>query len=472
MVTPRHGHSAVRLLDGRVLVVGGESARGDGVTSAELYDPATGTWSATANMLRPRGGFPATLLRDGRVLLGDIDDPEADLPIEGAEVYDPASGTWSATGQMIEDGGSGLTATLLHDGKVLVAGNRAQLYDPDSGTWSATGTDNIPGYKHLAILMSDGKVLLAGGEVIAEPRSHDTDAASVYDPVTGTWTAIANMQAPHSGFDTMALLLGDGKVLVYSRLRSEVYDPTTRTWTALSMPTEFMPDPWALLSDGTVLTGAIDEPPEGSHPDACAAAVYDPQTWSLTTGSTMLRCNDSPPDSSFTLLLDGTVLKAGGRDCTNDGSGVCVSTGAAGLYVPSGVSLPPFSFPSPTPPVFPSPTPVPPLLPPAAGPVPPNARSWTVTVDNESSEPATLFVAEDGDGGLRLVGSATPNVVPAGTSTKVTFRFPAKGPDDGWITVNPRRGEGADVGSVGAGDIGMPGKILIRAEGDSGWLGP
>ena len=77
MGTPRSGHTAVRLLDGRVLVVGG--ANGDeNDTSAELYDPASGTWSATGNMLKPRGGFPATLLRDGRVLVGDGDDPNAD----------------------------------------------------------------------------------------------------------------------------------------------------------------------------------------------------------------------------------------------------------------------------------------------------------------------------------------------------------------------------------------------------------
>ena len=73
---------------------------------------------------------------------------------------------------------------------------------------------------------------------------------------------------------------------------------------------------------------------------------------------------------------------------------------------------------------------------------------------------------------LRLVGSATPNVVPAGATVQVTFRFPAKGPDEGWITVNPRLGDGADVGLVGAGDIGIPGKILIREEGDWGWLSP
>ena len=70
MVTPRSYQMAVRLLDGRVLVVGGQSDAGDGLTSAELYDPATGTWSATGDMLGPTDGFPATLLRDGTVLVG------------------------------------------------------------------------------------------------------------------------------------------------------------------------------------------------------------------------------------------------------------------------------------------------------------------------------------------------------------------------------------------------------------------
>ena len=125
-------------------------------------------------------------------------------------------------------------------------------------------------------------------------------------------------------------------------------------------------------------------------------------------------------------------------------------------------SLPASPSPSPTP--VPSPTPRPTPLPPAAGPVPPNARTWKVTVDNRSSEPATLFVAGDG---LRLVGSATPNVVPAGATVQVTFLFPA---DGGWIYVNPRPGEGGSL--VNADQIGIPGKILITADGQVGWLSP
>jgi hypothetical protein len=85
-------------------------------------------------------------------------------------------------------------------------------------------------------------------------------------------------------------------------------------------------------------------------------------------------------------------------------------------------------------------------------------------VDNRSSDPATLFVAESG---LRLVGLATPNVVPAGATVEVTFLFPA---DGGWIYVNPRPGYGG--GLVSAADIGIPGMIMIGTEGDGGWLSP
>ena len=125
--------------------------------------------------------------------------------------------------------------------------------------------------------------------------------------------------------------------------------------------------------------------------------------------------------------------------------------------------------PSYSPPASPSPTPRPTPratpLPPAAGPVPPNARSWTVTVDNKSSEPAMLFVAGDG---LELVGSATPNVAPAGSTVQVTFLFPAI--EDGWIYVNPRPGEGGSL--VDADQIGIPGKIVITADGQEVWASP
>ena len=235
MGTPRDRFTAVRLLDGRVLVVGG--ANDDETdTSAELYEPDSGTWTATGSMLNPPRGFPATLLRDGRVLVGDVDDPDPavdDDEIAGAEVYDPASGTWTATGKMVNGGES--TATLLRDGKVLAIGynDTGEVYDPDSGTWTATGTMTDPRHSHAAILLPDGKVLVAGGHA---PGDEPTDSAELYDPDTGTWTAIANMRAPRDSIE--AFLRPDGKVLVLGQSHrdgptpAELYDPATGTWTA------------------------------------------------------------------------------------------------------------------------------------------------------------------------------------------------------------------------------------------------
>jgi hypothetical protein len=473
MGTPRFEHAAVRLLDGRVLVVGccggGSDASVEVTTSAELYDPHSGTWSATgslANGLRANVVGRATLLRDGRVLAlvaGDADDEV------GAEVYDPASGTWTATGQMVRGAHYvGDIATELQDGRVLVAGvNGAQLYDPDSGTWIATGKMTMPRNYTAAALLPDGNVLVAGGFDIGDRQS---DVAELYDPNTGSWTAIASPRGAHR--DPTATVLRDGNVLVAGRdngaLEWEIYDAATRTWTELAEGPGFGYGTASLLSDGTVLLADLRGRADGPEPPCPATALYDPRTGSWTTASSMLRCAGG---SSFTLLLDGTVLAAGGSDCNDDG--VCVLTGAAELYVPAGVSPPPLpAFPSPPPPVFPTPTPVPTPLPPATGPVPPNARTWKVTVDNQSSDPMTLIVAEFDENGItQLVGSATPNVVPAGATVKVTFLFPAKSdPDDGWIFVNPRPGPEGPL--VGAADIGIPGKILITAEGVVVWASP
>ena len=468
---------AVRLLDGRVLVVGGNGDWSDPPT-AELYDPTSGTWSATGNMLKRQDGFPPILLLDGRVLAGDSDDTAAVASTIGAELYDPASGTWSSAGKVLTSGDYGAawpTATLLRDGKVLVTGQSgAQVYEPDSGTWSATGKMITPRHFHTATLLRDGKVLAAGGY---DGRDYRVDSAELYDPDTGSWTTIAFPPADCDrrscpGGGGWATLLQDGTLLRFGGgdFFGATYDPATGTWTVLAEPAG-SGSPIALLSDGTVLMAVPGSP----EPFCTAAALYDPRSGSWTSASSMLRCGKG---SSFTLLLDGTVLVAGGEDCNESVDAVtgehrlrCVSTSATMLFVPPGVSPPPLpAFPSPPPPVFPSPAPDSTPLPPAAGPVPPNARSWKVTVVNHSSEPATLFVAEaDGHGKLQLVGSATPNVVPAGATVKVTFRFAAKG-DHGWIFVNPRPGD--EGGLVGAGDIGIPGKILIGAEGQVGWLSP
>jgi hypothetical protein len=482
MVTPRSDFSAVRLLDGRVLVAGGHTG-GEGVqvdlTSAELYDPATGTWSATGNMLKPHEGFPATLLRDGRVLVGDIYEQTADDRITtGAEVYDPGSGTWSSAGKLFTTEGwlADTTATLLSDGKVLVAGqNGAQLYDANSGTWSRTAEMITPRHHHTATLLPDGRVLVTGGT-----DGHDgmVYSAELYEPDTGSWTATANTRdggrcrsgCPRGG--GMATLLQDGTVLSvrrsssdYGSVFAETYDPATETWTPTGDMARLNADSSATrLLDGTVLVTQGNDGPG-------AAELYDPKIRSWTSVATMPRIHYGSP---ATLLLDGSVLVAGGSEC-QPGSG-CWALGTADLYVPAGLSPPPavlaLVIPSPAP--RPIPTAIPTPYPPAAGPVPADARSWTVTVVNNSSEPGTLFLAEEGDNGIgQLCGSVTPNVVPAGVTQKVTFLLPPKRVTDCWLMLDPVPGLGGSMFQTS--DAPMTGKILFQ-EGEGGrpqvgWLG-
>src|SRR2546423_1442462 len=159
--TPRNGHTATLLPNGKVLVAGGN---GDGtfLSSAELYDPATGTWSYTGNLNTARDYHTATLLPNSKVLVAG--GRNSDFGLNSAELYDPNTGVWSSTGS--PNLSVFLRATLLLNGKVLVAGqgNPAQLYDPTTGTWSYTANLNNGRSYPTATLLLNGKVLITGGQ--------------------------------------------------------------------------------------------------------------------------------------------------------------------------------------------------------------------------------------------------------------------------------------------------------------------
>jgi hypothetical protein len=298
MLTPRDGPAAVRLLDGRVLVVGGSGDEFDPST-AELYDPPSGTWSATGSMLAPSDGLPPTLLLDGRVLVGDqVDGHYGNGDFYGYELYDPATGTWTATGRMAGDV-PGDTPTVLRDGRVLaLSQGGAQVYDPASGTWTVTRKMNDQGYETAAALLPDGKVLLAGGRGYGGGLAYYfLKSAQVYDPAPGSWTAIANM---HEETRTSAAFLQpDGKVLVLGSaygdsFHAEVYDPAGGTWTERAVRPGLRYQAATPLSDGTVLVAFVTD----AEQPACGAELYDPRTASWTTAASMLRCG-----GSLTLLL-------------------------------------------------------------------------------------------------------------------------------------------------------------------------
>jgi len=317
MARSRDGAIAVPLQDGKVLVVGGNSNLAD--PAAEVYDPRTGTWTATGPMVTPGWQFAAERLLDGRVLVAS-----ADGTATSAELYDPSTGSWTATGSM----GTAryyTTLTLLDDGKALLAGGdtvthffnpavaSAELYDPSTGSWTATGSMGTARSGHTATLLRDGKVLVAGGTNDNDTLSYRLASAELYDPATRTWTPANDMtqvRSPHT-----ATLLGDGKLLVVggygdeSSVRSaELYDPTTGSWTATgSLSGPLMGFTAALLSDGRVLvSGGMD------NRDALAfasAALYDPSTGTWGATSDMIQGRSG---HTATLLPDGRVLVAAG----------------------------------------------------------------------------------------------------------------------------------------------------------------
>lgn len=240
MITPHAYHTATRLRDGKVLVTGGVvNDRFDGkvLSTAEFYDSSNGTWTATKRMSKARWGHTATLLLDGRVLVAGSYRHGSD-PLASAELYDLGSGRWTATGNMTKRRG-GHTATLLPDGRVLVVGGgaednsleggprsaSAEVYDPGSGKWTATGSMGTARIFHTATLLADGRVLVVNDG----PFDDRPPSAELYDPSNGKWAVTAS-PAEARGGHTATLLL-DGRVLVTgdydypSQASAELYDP-------------------------------------------------------------------------------------------------------------------------------------------------------------------------------------------------------------------------------------------------------
>jgi hypothetical protein len=299
-------HTATLLANGKVLVAGGANRASDshcigGIVSAELYDPdAAGFFSPTGALTAARYAHTATLLQNGKVLVAGgfgVTSDCQDVGVQAqntAELYGPVTGSFNKTGNMTFPRG-GHTATLLTDGKVLVAGGgdqggggtgsaSAELYDPSTGVFTQTGSMAVARFRHTATLLQNGKVLIVGG--VPLDSSNPTSTAELYDLATGSFTATGGMTTARE--EHTATLLTDGKVLIVG---------------GESPVTGIRPDVTAVIR---LCWGPLSD-----LQATATAEVYDPSTGLFSTTGSMSEARSS---HTATLLPSGNVLIAGGGD--------------------------------------------------------------------------------------------------------------------------------------------------------------
>ncbi len=307
----------------------------EGSYSAELYDPVLGSSALISPMIDRRYAQTSTLLQNGKVLITggfsfdarECSGPGTSPPLASAELYDPSSGSFAPTGSMSAARGAH-TATLLSSGKVLIVGGgntgggrppfagdgsaTAEVYDPATGTFTPTAKLSTARIGQTATLLLDGKVLIAGGITSGSSGGSPLATAELYDPLTGAFTVVGTMTAPRAGHT--ATLLPDGKVLITGGFTdsslagtdtAEIYDPAKASFLATNQP--MVVGRWAhtatLLPDGTVLL-------VGGGTTVGWSMVAE--TYSPSDGSFSAIGLDDRTGHTATLLKNGSVVTIGG----------------------------------------------------------------------------------------------------------------------------------------------------------------
>jgi len=326
MKEARAEFAASSLNSGFVLVTGGGIGGGILSNTAELYNPATGTWRYTFHsMSATRSAHTSTRLSDGRVLIvGGLGSAAG-----SAEIFDPATETFTPTPPMnsvhIKH-----AAVLLSDGRVLVIGGgdvdgytilaTTEIYNPASNAWTLAAPLPVPARRHDAVLLADGTVLSAGGSGYLGECCFPNASVHRYNPANNTWRTMVPMLVPR--LDHTLTLLPNGKVLIAGGTNTtatvkstEIYDPAI----APNGQTQFGPD---LISDcrghtatrlanGDVLVAggfsALLIQGASTFPPLAQLFRYSTNSWSSTA---------ILPRSYHiaSILSNGDVLLAGGVD--------------------------------------------------------------------------------------------------------------------------------------------------------------
>ncbi len=346
MTSVRSNHTATLLPNGRVLVAGGYGQGTAILNTATLYDPASNGFLAVNGIMGARADHRATLLPDGTVLLtGGIINISSNAATNNAQLYLQNTEAFVGTAEMTTSRGFH-TATLLPNGKVLIAGgstgssyqSSTELYDSASPAYTVTGNMTVKRDHHTATLLSNGKVLIAGGIAAPDqgiqvfnpfrPRSGEVtmSLAELYDPALSAFSSTTGMTGVRHSHT--ATLLPNGKVLIAggsngagSLNTTELYNPAALNFTATGPMNQLRANHTAtLLPNGRVLVVG------GENSTVLSSAeIYDPgnETFSLT-GS----LPDARSNHTATLLPNGNVLIAGGRSSTDVNASVAYANSA------------------------------------------------------------------------------------------------------------------------------------------------
>jgi N-acetylneuraminic acid mutarotase len=337
MNVARDGQTVTLLANGAVLAAGGMNFTSGFLASSEVYNPATGKWTLEGNLSIARFDHGAVLLNNGKVLVAGGLDPNACCgapPLSSAELFDPATGQWTLTGSM-NDARENFILIALQNGKVLAAGGNsypglssAELYDPGSGTWSLTGSVDATPVGSAAVLLTNSQVFAVG--------NHE-----LYNPTMGTWSTTTAPLPSNQGTVNFYTRLLNGQV--WDGTNDELFDPSSAAWTAFGAPScdagnEHCGGGGALLTNGQVLVagGTLTVEISGA-PDRRiqtqtikTSVLWNPATLGWTsTGDLQV----SRTGQSMTTLLNGQVLVAGGESF-DKGSGRLVPIASAELYTP------------------------------------------------------------------------------------------------------------------------------------------
>ncbi|MET0404047.1 MAG: Ig-like domain-containing protein [Cystobacter sp.] len=309
MSQPRQGHTATLLANGKVLVTGGTA-----YPVSELYDPATQTWTRTGDARALRSGHLALRLNDGRVLVAGGYNPMTSYGIlSSAELYDPVTGTWSATASMNRER-TNFPGVVLATGNVAVFGglpntssslSGIEQFDAVSLRWSEVGSMLKSRANHDAVLLNSGRVLLVGGR----PLAQGTGNAELYS----TESSCTPLTCAGQGMNCGTLFDGCGRSVACGTCSSTQSCLGTNVCTASTGAATYDTTRRAprctqagpLCDSMKLLNGRAGLGPESNAPNTLSASCAD--------GTSGRYHNDGSLDRLRILTLDGSPLAAGKR---------------------------------------------------------------------------------------------------------------------------------------------------------------